>query len=324
MMGCAAASRGWRGQILDTGRLRLRPLRPEDAPRLTALLADGTVAATTSDIPHPYPLSAAEGFIAEVAIEQEAGRAVVLAMERLTDKAVIGCVGLIIDGKSAELGYWVGQSCWGQNYATEAARRILRLAFRNLELDRVWASVLAENTRSARVLEKLGLRFESEELADLPARNRSAMMRKLSLSRQDWLAAQGAKPHVLVAACALVDAEGRVLLAQRPPGKSLAGLWEFPGGKIDPGETPEEALVRELREELGIDTSESCLAPLAFASHDYDTFHLLMPLYVCRIWKGEAAAREGQTLRWVRPNQMAALPMPPADIPLVAILRDWL
>lgn len=129
---------------------------------------------------------------------------------------------------------------------------------------------------------------------------------------------------VLVAAVALIDADGRVLLARRPEGKAMAGLWEFPGGKVDAGETPEGALVRELREELGIDTAASCLAPLTFASHRYEAFHLLMPLYACRVWKGAPSPREGQALAWVRPERFADYPMPPADVPLVAMLRDLL
>lgn len=129
---------------------------------------------------------------------------------------------------------------------------------------------------------------------------------------------------VLVAAVALVDVDGRVLLAQRPPGKPMAGLWEFPGGKVQAGESPEAALIRELHEELGIDTRTSCLAPLTFASHRYEAFHLLMPLYVCRVWQGTPQPREGQRLAWVRPNRLADYPMPPADVPLVAMLRDLL
>ncbi len=129
---------------------------------------------------------------------------------------------------------------------------------------------------------------------------------------------------VLVAAVALVDADGRILLAQRPEGKSMAGLWEFPGGKIEPGETPEAALIRELHEELGIDTWASCLAPLTFASHDYDDFHLLMPLFICRKWEGQVSSREGQALKWVRPVDLRNYPMPAADVPLIPILRDWL
>ncbi len=133
-----------------------------------------------------------------------------------------------------------------------------------------------------------------------------------------------AKPIILVVAVALIDADGRVLLAQRPPGKKLAGMWEFPGGKVEPGETPEAALIRELDEELGLDVQAACLAPFTFASHEYDSFHLLMPLYVCRKWRGSVTAREGQALSWKRPAQMADLPMPPADVPLVAMLRDLL
>lgn len=129
---------------------------------------------------------------------------------------------------------------------------------------------------------------------------------------------------VLVSAVALIDVDGRVLLAQRPKGKSMAGLWEFPGGKVETGETPEAALIRELHEELGIDTWASCLAPLTFASHSYDAFHLLMPLFACRKWEGTPQPREGQVLKWVKPNDMRNYPMPEADIPLIAILRDWL
>ena len=129
---------------------------------------------------------------------------------------------------------------------------------------------------------------------------------------------------VLVAAVALVDADGRVLIAQRPEGKDMAGLWEFPGGKVEPGERPEVALIRELREELGLDVAESCLAPMTFASHSYPDFHLLMPLYVCRRWKGTARPLEGQMLAWVRPGALRDYPMPPADLPLIPHLIDAL
>jgi 8-oxo-dGTP diphosphatase len=131
-------------------------------------------------------------------------------------------------------------------------------------------------------------------------------------------------PVILVAACALVDPDGRVLIAERPQGKSLAGLWEFPGGKVEAGERPELALIRELKEELGIDVTEACLAPLTFASHGYADFHLLMPLYVCRRWKGTVTPLEGQKLAWVKPLRLRDYPMPPADVPLVAHLIDQL
>lgn len=129
---------------------------------------------------------------------------------------------------------------------------------------------------------------------------------------------------VLVSAVALIDVDGRVLLAQRPEGKSMAGLWEFPGGKVEAHETPEAALIRELHEELGIDTWASCLAPLSFASHAYPDFHLLMPVFACRKWQGVPHPREGQVLKWVRAADLRTYPMPPADLPLIPILRDWL
>jgi len=134
----------------------------------------------------------------------------------------------------------------------------------------------------------------------------------------------GGVETVLVVAVALVDADGRVLVAKRPEGKEMAGLWEFPGGKVHDGELPETALVRELQEELGIDITESCLAPVTFASHLYDDFHLLMPLYVCRVWRGALTPREGQEIKWVRPVRLGDYAMPPADAPLVAMLRDLL
>lgn len=132
------------------------------------------------------------------------------------------------------------------------------------------------------------------------------------------------KPILLVAACALVDTDNRILLAQRPEGKSLAGLWEFPGGKVEAGETPEETLVRELEEELGITTKVACLAPLTFASHTYETFHLLMPLYICRRYEGIPHGREGQAIKWVKAKALREYPMPPADEPLIPVLQDLL
>jgi 8-oxo-dGTP diphosphatase len=138
------------------------------------------------------------------------------------------------------------------------------------------------------------------------------------------LSVADSKPIILVAACALVDTDRRVLLAQRPAGKPMAGLWEFPGGKIENGETPEDALIRELQEELGIVTKAACLAPLTFASHSYESFHLLMPLFICRRYQGFATAREGQALKWVRAGDLRSYPMPPADEPLIPFLQDVL
>ena len=135
---------------------------------------------------------------------------------------------------------------------------------------------------------------------------------------------QGSLPSVLVSAVALIDADGRVLISKRPEGKTMAGLWEFPGGKVEEKETPEDALIRELKEELGLDIAESCLAALSFASHAYTDFHLLMPLFVCRVWKGVPEPKEGQEIRWVRPMRLGDYAMPPADNNLVSLLQDFL
>jgi 8-oxo-dGTP diphosphatase len=147
-----------------------------------------------------------------------------------------------------------------------------------------------------------------------------------ALARDVPMAAQAAPPStvVLVVAVALIDAAGKILLARRPEGKKMAGMWEFPGGKVDAGETPEAALVRELREELGIEVSANDLAPFVFASHPYDSFHLLMPLFLCRRWQGQPVPKEGQALAWVAPERLVEYPMPPADRPLIPMLRDFL
>jgi 8-oxo-dGTP diphosphatase len=258
---------------------------------------------------------------------------------RLDDgtEALLGCVGLTLDPKNpreAELGYWIGRRHWGQGLGSEAAGRLAHWALANLEIDRLVASALVDNERSAAVLRRIGFKESGAGSQEFISRGGAMPVRLFSATRMD-IAAEAApvpvmvaptsgKPTLLVAAVALIDPESRVLLARRPEGKPLAGLWEFPGGKVAPGETPEEALIRELREELGIDVSAACLGPFTFASHTYEKFHLLMPLYLCRRWQGQVTAMEGQALAWVRPARLGDYAMPPADIPLVAMLRDFL
>lgn len=226
-----------------------------------------------------------------------------LAVERLADGADLGDLSFRLDGAgTAEIGCVMRPGACGQGFATQALRRLARHLVADLQCSVLRA--LPGDAAWARVLDKAGFTGGV-------------------LSAAAWQARHDARPMLLVAAAALVDPDGRVLMCRRPPGRAMAGLWEFPGGKLDAGETPERALVRELAEELGVDTGESCLAPVAFASHDYDTFHLLMPLYAIRTWKGMPQPHEGQELKWVRPLQMATLPMPPADVPLVALLREW-
>jgi len=315
-VGCAAAARGWSGAPLDTARLWLRAWRPEDADAVAALLDTPEMASFGDALPHPYTRHDAAAVIASAQAGYRAGdRPPALAIEDRLTGELVGGLAARMQGQVPHLAYWVARARWGQGIATEAVRRYIRLLFDGFDSPSLAARVQSENYASHRVLRKLGF------ADDGPAR---LGHEHFSLERSAWQAARAARPLLLVVAAALIDPDGRVLLAQRPAGKSLAGFWEFPGGKLDPGETPEQALVRELQEELGIDTSASCLAPLAFASHDYDTMHLMMPLYVCRQWRGQPVGREGQALRWVRPARLLDLPLPPADWPLAAALRDWL
>ncbi len=314
-------------------RLRLRPVRPEDAPVLHRMINDWDVARMLGSVPFPYARADLEAWIARAADELAAGRGIHLAITGREEERVIGVVGLTREGpRTARLGYWVGRRYWGHGVATEATGRLLAYGFAHLGLDTITAYVADDNDASVRVLEKHGFRFTHEAEHDFVSRGGAFPVRWFRLTRADALRAAGlgagapgvARPIVLVSAVALIDSDGRVLLSRRPEGKALAGLWEFPGGKVGEGETPEAALIRELKEELDIDVSASCLAPFAFASHAYETFHLLMPLYLCRRWRGTPTPREGQDLAWVWPARLGDYPMPPADIPLVAQLRDFL
>ena len=326
---------------LTTERLRLRPLRADDAADLHRLVNDWEVAKTLARVPFPYPRDLADEWIASTRTQIAAGTAWHLAVTREEDgtEALLGCVGLTLDAKNpreAELGYWIGRRHWGQGLGPEAAGRLAHWALANLDIDRLVASALVDNERSAAVLRRIGFKESGAGSQEFISRGGAMPVRLFTATRMD-IAAEAAqatgpvqaapatgKPTLLVAAVALIDSENRVLLARRPEGKPLAGLWEFPGGKVAPGETPEEALIRELREELGIDVSAACLGPFTFASHNYEKFHLLMPLYLCRRWQGQVTAMEGQALAWVRPARLGDYAMPPADIPLVAMLRDFL
>ncbi|MCA3387074.1 MAG: 8-oxo-dGTP diphosphatase MutT [Roseomonas sp.] len=323
---------------LVTQRLKLRLLRADDAAALHRLVNDWEVAKTLARVPFPYPRDLADEWIASTRAQIAAGTAWHLAVTREEDgtEALLGCVGLTLDAKNpreAELGYWIGRRHWGQGLGPEAAGRLAHWALANLEIDRLVASALVDNERSAAVLRRIGFKESGAGSQEFISRGGLMPVRLFAATRMDIAVEAAApveaapatgKPTLLVAAVALIDSENRVLLARRPEGKPLAGLWEFPGGKVAPGETPEEALIRELREELGIDVSAVCLGPFTFASHTYEKFHLLMPLYLCRRWQGQVTAMEGQALAWVRPVRLGDYAMPPADIPLVAMLRDFL
>jgi 8-oxo-dGTP diphosphatase len=323
---------------LKTERLMLRPLHEQDAEALHRLVNDWEVTRTLAEIPYPYPRALADEWIASTAAQLADGTGYHLAItgtEGATE-TLVGLVGLRVDAakRTGRLGYWVGRAYWGHGVATEAARRMISWGFANLPLDHVVAEVTEGNDASCAVLRRIGFRETGTGVRPSLTTGAQHDVTVFEATRDDIFgrpeapaadtASPDSKPLLLVAACALVDVDGRVLLARRPEGKKMAGLWEFPGGKLNPGETPEAALIRELREELGIDVAAACLAPFAFASHDYEGFHLLMPLFVCRRWKGTPTPREKQTLAWVRASRLTEYEMPPADKPLIPLLRDFL
>jgi 8-oxo-dGTP diphosphatase len=331
---------------LKTERLSLRPLREQDAEALHRLVNDWEVTRTLAEIPYPYPRALADEWIASTAAQLADGTGYHLAITGTegTTETLVGLVGLRVNAerRTGRLGYWVGRAYWGHGVATEAARRLTSWGFANLPLDLIIAEVTEGNDASCAVLRRVGFRETGTGVRASLTTGTDHTVSVFEATRDDIFgrpeapeaetAAPGAspgagpdtKPLLLVAACALVDVDGRVLLARRPEGKKMAGLWEFPGGKLNPGETPEAALIRELKEELGIDVAAACLAPFAFASHAYEGFHLLMPLFLCRRWKGTPTPRENQTLSWVRAAKLTEYEMPPADKPLIPLLRDFL
>lgn len=333
--------------VLNAGSYTLRSLTSADAVAVHREVNDWNVIRMLSRLPFPYPLRQAEDWIASTTRQAQDGSAYHFA---IVDQAgsLVGCIGLTMErgpsSRSASLGYWIGRAHWNQGIASLAAGRVCRWALANFPLDRLCATAAQDNRASQTVLEKIGFRQTGTATrpftargGDIPVFTFEANRQTLDAAglggnaalpatetREGVPAAGSGRRLLLVVAAALIDVDGRVLLARRPEGKALAGLWEFPGGKIEPGESPEAALIRELREELGIDVASACLAPFTFASHSYDTFDLLMPLYACRRWHGIPQGREGQALAWASADALQDYPMPPADLPLIPLLRDLL
>ncbi len=320
---------------LSTERLTLRPLRPADAEEIHRLVNDWEVVRMLSQLPFPYPRDLAGKWIASTLEQMERGSGYHLAITGQEDgkEMLIGCIGLRLDLKPriGNLGYWIGRRFWRLGVASEAAARLARWALANLDIDHLEASVAVDNPASSAVLRRAGFREVGLGESNFLARGGKHPVTLFEATRDDLFDAppveadaEPGRKLLLVAACALIDTDGRILLTRRPEGKAMAGLWEFPGGKLELGESPEEAVIRELQEELGIDIASNCLAAFAFASHQYETFNLLMPLFLCRRWSGRPQGREGQALAWVRPDKLADYPMPAADKPLIPLLRDFL
>ena len=322
-------------QPLATERLLLRPLRLDDAETVHRLVNDWEVVRMLSHLPFPYPRELADKWIASTLeqIERGSGYHLAITGQEAGREMLIGCIGLRLDMAPGigRLGYWIGRRFWGHGVATEAAARLSRWALANLDIERLEAHVAVDNPVSGAVLRRAGFREVGAGMEPFLARGGKHPVVRFEATRDDLFGdpdvegpAEAERKLILVAACALIDTDGRILLTRRPEGKAMAGLWEFPGGKLQDGETPETGVIRELQEELGIDVANNCLAPFAFASHDYERFHLLMPLFLCRRWAGRPEGREGQALAWVRPEKLADYPMPPADKPLIPLLRDFL
>jgi len=313
---------------LLTDRLMLRPPVSGDAAALLPLAGSWQVARYTAKIPFPLAERDVVAWMERGAMRRRAGHGLALVIIERDGRRPVGAIEMAWEETwpEAEIGYWIGEPFQRRGLATEAGRALLDLAFEEIGVEGVFASARPENPASLKVMEHLGLRPDGRTVqVEAAARGEVWEHDRLSLDHAGWSAGRAARARmVLVVAAALIDRDGRVLLTRRPEGKAMAGLWEFPGGKVHDGETPEQALIRELHEELGIDARRACLAPLTFASHAYADFHLLMPLYVLRSWSGTLQPREGQEIAWTRAARLRDYPMPPADPPLIPALQDLL
>ncbi len=320
---------------LLTPRLALVPVWQIDAEAYAGAMNDPLLRRFTLRLSEDLSVEEMRGFQEDSQLAWGEGRSYQFGIVDRTTRQTLGGIGFRADINS--FGYWLTESARGQGLMSEAVTSVLAYLFDVVGVEVIKAGTDPENHISRRILEKHG--FQPTGCEKMPAPNKGGVLVDCNMMALTKAAYQIGKtnagcfgaagvslsqPLVLVSAAVLIDRDGRILLAQRPEGKSMAGLWEFPGGKVQDGESPELALVRELKEELGIDVTTSCLAPLTFASHAYEGFHLLMPVFAIRVWEGQPQSREGQALKWVALNELRNYPMPPADVPLVPILFDLL
>jgi len=312
---------------LDIAPYTLRPLRSSDGAEVHRLVNDWSVVRMLSHLPFPYPRDLADQWITSTIDRQSAGTAWHFAI--CEGETLIGCVGLSLGhpNQAAKIGYWIGRPYWQQGIATLCVRQVIEWAFATLPVSEIIADVAQDNLASIALLDRLGFGRSGATRTPFLSRGPDPYPVLIySKKKEKPIDSTGSKPGtsrvLLVVAGILIDQEGRILLAQRPPGKPLAGMWEFPGGKVEPHESPEQALVRELHEELGVDVSAGCIAPFAFVSENIGARHLLMPLYVCRRWRNQPVGKEGQELAWVTADQLESYPMPAPDRPLIPLIRE--
>ncbi len=316
----------------------LRLIQKEDLKSIHNYINDWNVAKMLSNVPFPYPLDLLEKWIDSIIQQKKEGRSYHFAIIDSTSsaKTIIGCIGLSLNlaEQSAKIGYWIGQKYWGQNIATKTLTRLITWALTNLNINYIHATAADDNLASISVLKKCNFQPFGRGKEKFLAQATELPVSYFLLQREDicpnttnltsFTTKNKDKKILLVVAAALIDIEGQLLLARRPEGKSMAGMWEFPGGKVETGETPEAALIRELKEEINVNISKSCLAPFTFASYDYPDFHLLMPLYVCHRWKNEPMPKENQQLAWVTSAELDQYLVMEADKRFIPLLKDLL
>lgn len=306
---------------IATDRLLLRPMRMSDAETIAVKLNDIRVSQTLGRVPFPYALEDAETFIASSIQDFKSAKTLILSiLDRQTNEVLGAC------SIEDELGIWLAHDSWGKGYGFEAMQALVHFGFSCFNLSKIKSAALESNMGSVKIHRKLGFRETGTQELTSRATGKAGTALCFELTREEYFDALYSQkvPVLWVVAAALVNDQGELLMAQRPEGKALAGVWELPGGKIEPDENPEEALARELKEELGIDVDRQDLEPMTFATYHYTTFHLLMPLYLCQKWKGQPYGAEGQNVRWVRYDDLSDIATPAADVSLFHRLADFM